>query len=296
VSALGENAARWMAWLTSKGGPFDVGYSQPRRFSPEIHAAIAAGGGVADMDCSSGVALAYNAGGMSPPFPEDGTTWTGSLRELAGARGFTVMDWGEVGPHAENLLPGDLLLSERDSGGVGHVAMALWGDAVGEAWIDSRGSDGWDDPDEPIGDQTGGETRQIAYTSHPYTVSGRWTHVLRHTGPDTTTTTEELPVQITIAGSTYDAADVIAAIDQRAAATDARTAGIEQTLGVIIAKLSQIAERVGLTGDDVAATRVAAEATASVVSGRGVDLADGTRTDLGAALRDELNEKAAQAI
>lgn len=296
MSALGENAARWMAWLTSKGGPFDVGYSQPRRFSPEIHAAIAAGGGVADMDCSSGVALAYNAGGMSPPFPEDGTTWTGSLRELAGARGFTVMDWGEVGPHAENLLPGDLLLSERDSGGVGHVAMALWGDAVGEAWIDSRGSDGWDDPDEPIGDQTGGETRQIAYTSHPYTVSGRWTHVLRHTGPDTTTTTEELPVQITIAGSTYDAADVIAAIDQRAAATDARTAGIEQTLGVIIAKLSQIAERVGLTGDDVAATRVAVEATASVVSGRGVDLADGTRTDLGAALRDELNEKAAQAI
>ena len=103
-------------------------------------------------------------------------------------------------------------------------------------------------------------------------------------------------MQITIAGSTYDAADVIAAIDQRAAATDARTAGIEQTLGVIIAKLSQIAERVGLTGDDVAATRVAAEATASVVSGRGVDLADGTRTDLGAALRDELNEKAAQAI
>lgn len=299
MSALGENAARWMAWLTSKGGPFDVGYSQPRRFSPEIHAAIAAGGGVADMDCSSGVALAYNAGGMSPPFPEDGTTWTGSLRELAGARGFTVMDWGEVGPHAENLLPGDLLLSERDSGGVGHVAMALWGDAVGEAWIDSQGSDGWDDPDELIGDQTGGETRQIAYTSHPYTVSGRWTHVLRYVGDEPTTpsqSAEELPVRITISGQQYDAADVIAAIDQRVAMTDQRTAGIEQTLGVIIAKLSQIAERVGLTGDDVAATRAAAESTAAVVSGRGVDLADGTRTDLGAALRDELNEKAAQAI
>ena len=299
MSALGENAARWMAWLTSKGGPFDVGYSQPRRFSPEIHAAIAAGGGVADMDCSSGVALAYNAGGMSPPFPEDGTTWTGSLRELAGARGFTVMDWGEVGPHAENLLPGDLLLSERDSGGVGHVAMALWGDAVGEAWIDSQGSDGWDDPDELIGDQTGGETRQIAYTSHPYTVSGRWTHVLRYVGDEPTTpsqSAEELPVRITISGQQYDAADVIAAIDQRVAMTDQRTAGIEQTLDVIIAKLSQIAERVGLTGDDVAATRAAAESTAAVVFGRGVDLADGTRTDLGAALRDELNEKAAQAI
>ena len=100
-------------------------------------------------------------------------------------------------------------------------------------------------------------------------------------------------MQITIGGSNYDAADVIAAIDQRVAATNARTAGIEQTLGVIIAKLSQIAERVGLTGDDVAATRKAAESTASVVSGRGVDLADGSRTDLGAALRDSLNEQAA---
>ena len=100
-------------------------------------------------------------------------------------------------------------------------------------------------------------------------------------------------MRITISGQQYDAADVIAAIDQRVAMTDQRTAGIEQTLGVIIAKLSQIAERVGLTGDDVAATRAAAESTAAVVFGRGVDLADGTRTDLGAALRDELNEKSA---
>lgn len=294
MSALGDNAARWMAWLTGSAAQFNIGYSQPRRWT--FLDVARTGGGTADMDCSAAVAGAYNLAGLIDPFPENEETWTGSLRPLAAARDFNVIPWQQVGNDPDNLLPGDLLLSERDSGGVGHVAMALWGDAVGEAWIDSQGSDGWDDPDELIGDQTGGETRQIAYTSHPYTVSGRWTHVLRHTGPDTTTTTEELPVQITIAGSTYDAADVIAAIDQRAAATDARTAGIEQTLGVIIAKLSQIAERVGLTGDDVAATRVAAEATASVVSGRGVDLADGTRTDLGAALRDELNEKAAQAI
>ena len=290
---IAEDAARWVAWLTGSASQFNIGYSQPRRWT--FMAAVRQGAGTADADCSALVSGAYNLAGIPAPFPEDGTTWTGSLREFAADRGFQVIPYGQVGPYPGNLQPGDLLLSERDSGGVGHVAMALWGDSLGEAWIDSQGSDGWDDPDEPAGDQTGGETRQIAYTEHMYTSGGRWTHVLRYTGPDTTTstTTEELPMQITIAGSTYDAADVIAAIDQRVAATNARTASIEQTLGVIIAKLTQIANRVGLTGDDVAATRQAAESTASVVSGRGVDLADGSRTDLGAALRDSLNEKAA---
>ena len=290
---IAEDAARWVAWLTGSASQFNIGYSQPRRWT--FMAAARQGAGTADADCSALVSGAYNLAGIPNPFPEDGSTWTGSLRELAADRGFQVIPYGQVGGDPDNLLPGDLLLSERDSGGVGHVAMALWGDSVGEAWIDSQGSDGWDDPNEPVGDQTGGETRQIAYTGHMYTSGGRWTHVLRYAGPDTTTTTttEELPVQITIGGSTYDAADVIAAIDQRVAATDARTAGIEQTLGVIIAKLTQISDRVGLTGDDVSATRQAAESTASVVSGRGVDLADGSRTDLGAALRDSLNEQAA---
>lgn len=289
---IAEDAARWVAWLTGSAGQFNIGYSQPRRWT--FMAAARQGAGAADADCSALVSGAYNLAGIPSPFPEDGATWTGSLRELAEERSFQVIPYSQVGGDPDNLLPGDLLLSERASGGVGHVAMALWGDNLGEAWGDSQGSDGWDDPDEPVGDQTGGETRQVAYTGHIYTVGGRWTHVLRYAGPDTTSTTmEELPVLITIDGSTYPAEAVIAAIDQRVAATDARTAGIEQTLGVVIAKLSQIAERVGLTGDDVAATRKAAESTASVVSGRGVDLADGSRTDLGAALRDSLNEQAA---
>lgn len=289
---IAEDAARWVAWLTGSAGQFNIGYSQPRRWT--FMAAARQGAGTADADCSALVSGAYNLAGIPSPFPEDGATWTGSLRELAEERSFQVIPYSQVGGDPDNLLPGDLLLSERASGGVGHVAMALCGDSLGEAWIDSQGSDGWDDPDEPVGDQTGGETRQVAYTGHIYTVGGRWTHVLRYAGPDTTSTTiEELPVLITIDGSTYPAEAVIAAIDQRVAATDARTAGIEQTLGVVIAKLSQIAERVGLTGDDVAATRQAAESTASVVSGRGVDLADGSRTDLGAALRDSLNEQTA---
>lgn len=177
MSALGDNAARWMAWLTGSAAQFNIGYSQPRRWT--FLDVARTGDGTADMDCSAAVAGAYNLAGLIDPFPENEETWTGSLRPLAAARDFNVIPWQQVGNDPDNLLPGDLLLSERDSGGVGHVAMALWGDAVGEAWIDSQGSDGWDDPDEPVGDQTGQETRQIPYADHPYTAAGLWTHILR---------------------------------------------------------------------------------------------------------------------
>lgn len=174
MSVIGDNAARWGAWLTSRG-LYDLGYSQPRRWS----VVGVREGGSADADCSSLVAHCWNQGGASPPFPADDGTWTGTLRELAGARGFSVMPYAAIGGDAGNLMAGDALLSERASGGVGHVALHIGGGVLAEAWIDSHGSDGWDDPDEPVGDQTGQETRQIAYTDHPYTVAGLWTHVLR---------------------------------------------------------------------------------------------------------------------
>ena len=131
MSALGDNAARWMAWLTGSAAQFNIGYSQPRRWT--FLDVARTGGGTADMDCSAAVAGAYNLAGLIDPFPENEETWTGSLRPLAAARDFNVIPWQQVGNDPDNLLPGDLLLSERDSGGVGHVAMALWGDAVGEA-------------------------------------------------------------------------------------------------------------------------------------------------------------------
>lgn len=178
--SVADNAAHWVAWLTGGAAQFDIGYSQPRRWS--FMDTARAGAGTADADCSALVAGAYNLGGIGEGFPEDGSTWTGSLVELAAERGFQIIPYDRIGGDPSNLLPGDMLLSERESGGVGHVAMVLWGDSLGEAWIDSQGSDGWDDPDEPVGDQTDVETRQISYTGHPYTVAGLWTHVLRLAG------------------------------------------------------------------------------------------------------------------
>nr|DAV39877.1 MAG TPA: hypothetical protein [Caudoviricetes sp.] len=173
MSVIGDNAARWGAWLTSD--LYDLGYSQPRRWS----LASVREGGSADADCSSLVAHCWNQGGAHPAFPADDGTWTGTLRELAAARGFSVMPYTAIGGDPANLMAGDALLSERASGGVGHVALHIGGGVLAEAWVDSHGSDGWDDPDEPVGDQTGQETRQIAYTDHPYTSAGLWTHVLR---------------------------------------------------------------------------------------------------------------------
>ena len=89
------------------------------------------------------------------------------------------MPYTAIGGDAVNLMAGDALLSERASGGVGHVALHIGGGVLAEAWIDSHGSDGWDDPDEPVGDQTGQETRQIPYADHPYTAAGLWIHILR---------------------------------------------------------------------------------------------------------------------
>lgn len=173
MSVIGDNAARWGAWLTSD--LYDLGYSQPRRWS----LVGVREGGSADADCSSLVAHCWNQGGAHPAFPADDGTWTGTLRELAAARGFSVMPYTAIGGDPANLMAGDALLSERASGGAGHVALYIGGGVLAEAWVDSHGSDGWDDPDEPVGDQTGQETRQIAYTDHSYTSAGLWTHVLR---------------------------------------------------------------------------------------------------------------------
>lgn len=173
MSVIGDNAARWGAWLTS--GMYDLGYSQPRRWG----VVGVQEGGSADADCSSLVAHCWNQGGVRPLFPADDGTWTGALRELAAARGFAVMPYAAIGGDAANLMAGDALLSERASGGAGHVALHIGGDVLAEAWVDSHGSDGWDDPDEPVGDQTGQETRQIPYADHPYTAAGLWTHILR---------------------------------------------------------------------------------------------------------------------
>lgn len=142
---------------------WNIGYSQPDRWN------IAPGG---NCDCSSACAGSYNLAGISPGFPAD--TYTGNLRPYSAARGFAVLDYAGVGPHPENLAIGDMLLSEAASGGTGHVAMVTGFNELSEAWISETG-----DIDGAPGDQTGGETRTVAFTDHPNTLSGTWTHLLR---------------------------------------------------------------------------------------------------------------------
>lgn len=134
-----------------------LGYSQPDRLN------IQNGG---NCDCSSLAAWAYNQGGAS--FAPN--TSTHNMRARAVAQGFSAIPWHP----GSTLIPGDALLSEAASGGVGHVAIYTGGDALREAWISETG-----DIDGAPGDQTGGETRTVACSAHPYTTGGTWTHILR---------------------------------------------------------------------------------------------------------------------
>lgn len=143
-----------------------LGYSQPDRLN------IQNGG---NCDCSSLAAWAYNQGGgaFAP------NTSTHNMRARAVAQGFSAIPWYP----GSTLIPGDALLSEAASGGVGHVAIYTGGDALREAWISETG-----DIDGAPGDQTGGETRTVACSAHPYTTGGNWTHILRPPSGYTTPT------------------------------------------------------------------------------------------------------------
>lgn len=193
-----EYAASEMKYLCDAEDP-GVGYSQPARWSWYERCDNAGWlTSDADGDCSSMVAGCYNIAfhnELGSPYTRDGTggmfpvsnqTWTGAIPALAAGRGFVDRGDSWVGSTpAGGFRVGDLLMAD------GHVAMAVR-DADGsfdgrdpllaEAWIDSHGSDGWDDPDEPVGDQDGGETRLIRYADHPFTQRASWTTVLSYEG------------------------------------------------------------------------------------------------------------------
>ena len=199
-SAVAEYAASEMRYWCATDSYGGVGYSQPRRWSA-YDASDWAGWlrGPGEMDCSAGVAGAYNiafheclGGGERPePFPR--STWTGSLRSEALARGFVDIGDSWTGSVPDGgLQAGDLLLVDP-----GHVAMVVR-DADGsldsddpllaEAWIDAAGDiDGSEGDDGSAGDDTGGETRLIRYSDHPRTTSASWSTCLRYTGPAGTT-------------------------------------------------------------------------------------------------------------
>ena len=151
------------------------GYSQPHRYDVRRTRGVTAPGFVFECDCSSLTLEACIQAGV----PVGAATYTGDMRGELAAAGWAVIPYAAVGADPDNLCTGDLALSEAATGGVGHVAGVIGPDLLAEAWIDGHGDImGSADGDGP-GDDTGGETRAIAFSSHPYTVRGLWTHILR---------------------------------------------------------------------------------------------------------------------
>lgn len=153
----------------------DGGYSQPHRYDVRRTRGVTVPGFVFECDCSS---LTLE-GCIQAGIPIGSASYTGDMRAALTAVGWTPIPYAAVGANPDNLCTGDLALSEAASGGVGHVAGVIGPDLLAEAWIDGRGdimgSAGGDGP----GDDTGGETRALPFSSHPYTARGLWTHILR---------------------------------------------------------------------------------------------------------------------
>lgn len=171
MTTTGEALASWMTYYATVA---DVGYSQPNRHSIDALTEPVPGA-VAEADCSSSTLAAARRAGL----PTGTASYTGDMRAGLAAVGWAVIPYAQTGGDADNLYPGDLLLSEAASGGVGHVAAYTGDDTVAELWIDGHGDIMGSAEGDGAGDDTGGESRTINFYAHPYTVRGLWTHVLR---------------------------------------------------------------------------------------------------------------------
>ena len=171
MTTTGEALASWMTYYATVA---DVGYSQPNRHSIDSLTSQVPGA-VAEADCSSSTLAAARRAGL----PTGTASYTGDMRAGLAAVGWAVIPYAQTGGDADNLYPGDLLLSEAASGGVGHVAAYTGDDTVAELWIDGHGDIMGSAEGDGAGDDTGGESRTINFYAHPYTVRGLWTHVLR---------------------------------------------------------------------------------------------------------------------
>ena len=188
-----EAAARMAYWCATdeRGG---VGYDQDTREEIRDFSYISTPRltGAVDSDCSAMVAAACNLGlraaGVVPAGAADddprllpASTWTGSMRAELEARGWREVHWDDAAMTPDGgFRRGDVVLSSREEGGVGHVAMVVDDNpadpALAEAWIDERG----EITGGAVGDQTGSETRLVSYSSHVYTRRSAWTSCHRY--------------------------------------------------------------------------------------------------------------------
>lgn len=195
-----ETLCTWARYATTSA---NIGYSQPNRWTI-FNLTEMIPGAVAEADCSSLALWAALRAGL----PTGDASYTGDMREALTAVGWAAIPYAATGGAADNLYPGDLLLSEAASGGVGHVAVNLGDGEVAEAWIDSSGDIGGSAWGDGPGDDTGGETRVVPFYSHPYTVRGLWTHILRPPALDAADAAAEptpTPKGIQMLGITYTA-------------------------------------------------------------------------------------------
>lgn len=188
-----EAAARMAYWCATdeRGG---VGYDQDTREEIRDFSYISTPRltGAVDSDCSAMVAAACNLGlraaGVVPAGAADddprllpASTWTGSMRAELEARGWREVHWDDSAMTPDGgFRRGDVVLSSKAEGGVGHVAMVVDDNpsdpALAEAWIDERG----EITGGAVGDQTGSETRLVSYSAHVYTQRGAWTSCHRY--------------------------------------------------------------------------------------------------------------------
>ena len=160
----------------------NVGYSQPDRRTWytnadwEGHVKSPQNADCSSLACGAinyGLHDTYNVPWGHKALLEINDFWTGNMRGGMEARGFNEVPWKDSDSRPNGgFQTGDIILSAANEGGVGHVAIITdaAADLVSEAWIAEDGSiDGY------LGDQTGGETRTVAYSSHPHTKKGVWT-------------------------------------------------------------------------------------------------------------------------
>ena len=200
MSVVGDEAAARMAYWCATDEAGGVGYDQGTREEIRDFSYISTPRltGAVDSDCSAMVAAACNLGlraaGVVPADAADGdprllpaSTWTGSMRAELEARGWREVHWGDSAMTPDGgFRRGDVVLSSKDEGGVGHVAMVVddnpTNPVLAEAWIDERG----EITGGAVGDQTGAETRLTSYSSHIYTQRGAWTSCHRYAGAGAT--------------------------------------------------------------------------------------------------------------
>lgn len=193
ADSVTEYAASEMKYWCTTGDYGGTGYAQDNRWTCYWNSNDAGWKtGPGDMDCSSGVAGAYNIAfhnvwgtGWDDPimFPRTGETWTETLNSLAANRGF--MDIGDTwygSTPSGGFRVGDMVLKTTGDGG--HVAMCVREDdgsfnagdpLLAEAWINENG----EIAEGQMGDQTGYETHVVRYSSHPMTVAASWSTCIR---------------------------------------------------------------------------------------------------------------------